>query len=143
MSDKERSVAHWVYDLGQMAGRGTQTLSLAEALYVPLRAAGIPLGVLGVRPADPDRLLIPEQLHLLEAFANQAAMALQRDQLEQQARAAQIQIEAERLRSSLLSTVSHDLRTPLASITGSASTLLMLASAGSLPAAGSDLAKHL
>jgi two-component system sensor histidine kinase KdpD len=124
LNPKERSVAHWVYDLGQMAGRGTQTLSLAEGLYVPLRAAGVPLGVLGVRPADPGRLLIPEQLHLLEAFANQAALALERGRLEQQAREAQVQIEAERLRSSLLSSVSHDLRTPLATITGSASTIL-------------------
>lgn len=143
MNDKERSVAHWVYDLGQMAGRGTQTLSLAEGLYVPLRAAGVPLGVLGIRPADPDRLLIPEQLHLLEAFANQAALALERGRLEQQTRAAQVQIEAERLRSSLLSSVSHDLRTPLAAITGSASTLLMLVSAGTLPQAAKDLAQNI
>ncbi len=121
---KERSVAHWVYDLGQMAGRGTQTLSLAQALYVPLRASGIPLGVLAVRPADPNRLLIPEQMHLLEAFTNQTALALERGQLEVRARQAQVQVEAERLRSSLLSSVSHDLRTPLATITGSASTIL-------------------
>lgn len=143
MNAKERSVAHWVYDLGQMAGRGTQTLSLAEALYVPLRASGIPLGVLGVRPSDPNRLLIPEQLHLFEAFANQTALALERERLEAEARQAQIQVEAERLRTSLLSTVSHDLRTPLAAITGSASTLLVLASTGTLPEAGKDLAQNI
>ena len=142
LSAKERSVAHWVYDLGQMAGRGTQTLSLAEALYVPLRAAGVPRGVLGVRPADPNRLLVPEQLHLLEAFANQAALALERDRLEQEARQAQVQIEAERLRSSLLSSVSHDLRTPLATITGSASTILE-SGAGMAPGMVTALARDI
>jgi two-component system sensor histidine kinase KdpD len=107
-----------------MAGRGTDTLPSTEALYVPLLASGAPVGALGVKPKDADRLFIPEQLHLLEAFAHQTALAVAGDKLEDKQRDTQMQMEAEKLRSSLLSSLSHDLRTPLAAITGSISSLL-------------------
>jgi two-component system sensor histidine kinase KdpD len=107
-----------------MAGMGTDTLAGARALYLPLAAAGGAIGVLGVRPAQPRRLLIPEQLHLLETFASQAALALERVALSEEAQRAQVQAETERMRSSLLSSVSHDLRTPLAVITGATSSLV-------------------
>ncbi len=123
-SPKEMAVAHWVFDLGQIAGKGTDTLPGTEALYVPLVATGEPVGVLGVKPLNPERMNIPEQLHLLEAFAHQTALAVAGDQLAEKNQQNQIQIETEQLRSSLLSSVSHDLRTPLAAITGSASSLL-------------------
>ncbi|HEY5040212.1 MAG TPA: sensor histidine kinase KdpD [bacterium] len=124
LTPKEMGVAHWAYDLGQMAGKGTDTLPSTEALYAPLLATGAPVGALGVKPSSPDRLFIPEQLHLLEAFAHQTALAVAGDKLEDKQRATQIQMETEKLRSSLLSSVSHDLRTPLAAITGSISSLL-------------------
>jgi two-component system sensor histidine kinase KdpD len=79
-----------------------------------------------VRPNDPQRLIIPDQLRLLEAFASQTALALEVDRLQEEARKAQVQIESERLRNSLLSLVSHDLRTPLAAIIGSVSGLIEL-----------------
>ncbi|MBK9713531.1 MAG: sensor histidine kinase KdpD [Kouleothrix sp.] len=120
----DQGVAQWVYDHGQMAGLGTDTLSGARALYLPLIGSRGAVGVLGARPAQPRRFLAPEQLHLLETFASQAALALERAFLADQAQRAQVQAEAERLRSSLLSSVSHDLRTPLTAITGAASTLL-------------------
>ena len=124
LSAKEMGVAHWSYDLGQVAGRGTDTLPASEALYVPLLASGEPVGALGVKPKDPERLFIPEQLHLLEAFAHQSALAVAGDRLEQKQKQTQVLMETEKLRSSLLSSVSHDLRTPLAAIAGSASSLL-------------------
>jgi two-component system sensor histidine kinase KdpD len=107
-----------------MAGLGTTTLPSAGALYLPLLSSRGVVGVLGIVPAQSQRLLAPEQLHLLETFASQAALALERAQLAEEAQQAQVQIEAERLRSALLSSVSHDLRTPLTAITGAASSLL-------------------
>jgi two-component system sensor histidine kinase KdpD len=124
LDDKEQSVAQWVYDLGQMAGIGTDTLPSAKLLYVPLLASRGVAGALALKPAQPERLLIPEQLHLLEALAQQAALALEVDRLSEESRRQELQIETERLRSSILSSVSHDLRTPLAAITGAASSLL-------------------
>jgi two-component system sensor histidine kinase KdpD len=91
---------------------------------LPLQAPRGPVGVLGIRPADPHALDAPDQLHQLETFANQTALAIERAQLADEAQQAQVRIETERLRNSLLSSVSHDLRTPLATITGAASTIL-------------------
>jgi two-component system sensor histidine kinase KdpD len=107
-----------------MAGLGTETLPGAQSLYVPLIASQGIVGVLGVRPQDAQAFADPEQLHLLETFANQAALAVERAQLAEEAQQAQVRAEAERLRNALLSSVSHDLRTPLATIMGSASSLL-------------------
>jgi two-component system sensor histidine kinase KdpD len=120
----DQGVAQWVYDHSQLAGLGTDTLAGARALYVPLIAARGVVGVLGVRPSQPRRLLLPEQVHLLETFASQVALALERATLADEVQHAQVQAETERLRSSLLSSVSHDLRTPLAVITGATSSLL-------------------
>jgi two-component system sensor histidine kinase KdpD len=80
--------------------------------------------VLGVRPGDPRAFEPPEQIHQLEAFASQTALALERALLAEEAEQAKVGAETERLRNSLLSSVSHDLRTPLAAITGAATTLL-------------------
>ncbi|MBI2457260.1 MAG: sensor histidine kinase KdpD [candidate division NC10 bacterium] len=124
MDSKEHEVSQWVFQHGQLAGRGTYTLPGAEALYLPLVASRGTLGVLGIQTDDPHALEAPEQLHQLEAFTNQIALALERAQLAEEAQQAHLRMETERLRSSLLSSVSHDLRTPLASITGAASSLL-------------------
>jgi two-component system sensor histidine kinase KdpD len=120
----EGGVSQWVYEHRQMAGLGTETLPGAKALYVPLIASQGIVGVLGVKPPDTHAFADPEQLHLLETFANQAALAIERAQLAEEAQQAQVRAEAERLRNALLSSVSHDLRTPLATIMGSASSLL-------------------
>jgi two-component system sensor histidine kinase KdpD len=129
----ELAVAQWVFAHRELAGLGTSTLPGAAALYVPLVGSRGAVGVLGVKPADPHAFDSPEQLHLLETFANQTALAIERAVLAEEAQAAQLRIETERLRRSLLSSVSHDLRTPLAAITGSAST--MLESGSQLPTA--------
>jgi two-component system sensor histidine kinase KdpD len=117
-------VAQWVHDHGQMAGRGTSTLPGANGLYLPLAAAQGKVGVLGVRPIDPQHLFAPKELYLLETFANQLALAIERRQVLGETQQAKLQAETERLRNALLSSVSHDLRTPLAVITGAASSLI-------------------
>jgi two-component system, OmpR family, sensor histidine kinase KdpD len=124
VDEKERGVAEWVFSNDKPAGRGTDTLPSASALYVPLRGAQGRVGVLGVQPNDPRRFQDAEQRTLLDVFASQVASALERSRLADQAQQATLQVEAERLRSSLLSSVSHDLRTPLSVITGAASALL-------------------
>lgn len=120
----ERQVAQWVYEHRQTAGLGTNTLAKARGLYFPLTASQRTVGVLGVRPAQPERVLTTEQFHLLQTFANQTALAIERALLAEEAQYARIQVETERLRNTLLSTVSHDLRTPLATISDAASRLL-------------------
>ena len=125
---KELSVARWTNTSGQMAGWGTKTLPTAEILYVPLQAASASLGVLALRPRDPQSLLLPEQLRLLESLAKQIALALEVERLQKATLEAQIEAETERLRSSLLGSVTHDFQTPLAAIMGSASSLMDLPS---------------
>ena len=118
----EEPVAQWAFDHGEASGRGTPTMASAKALYIPLKGAREAVGVMGVAPAGRGR--IPsEQMQLLEVVANQTAMAIERTRSQRAAEAARMQMETEQMRSSLLSAVSHDLRTPLASITGAASTL--------------------
>jgi two-component system sensor histidine kinase KdpD len=124
MDTSELAVGQWVHEHGQVAGQGTDTLPGASGLYLPLTGSRGTVGVLGLRPRDPRPLQAPEQLHQLEAFASQTALAIERARLAEEAERAQVRAETERLRNSLLSSVSHDLRTPLASITGAASTLL-------------------
>ncbi len=127
---REAAVAQWAFDHGQAAGLGTDTLPGASAVYLPLRGTQSVLGVLGASP-DPAQLpLRPDQLDLLEALARQAASGLERARLADEAEQARVAVEAERLRSTLLSSVSHDLRTPLATITGAASSLLQAGSRG-------------
>ena len=123
LDEKERSVAQWVMDHGQRAGAGTDTLPSASSLYVPLAASTGVIGVLGVRAAAP-RFEDPTLLQLLETFTGQAALALERAQLAERAQQEEVKVEAERLRTSLLSSLSHDMRTPLGAITGAASSLL-------------------
>jgi len=120
----EQAVAEWVYSHRELAGLGTSTLPGAAALYVPLIGSRGAAGVLGVKPSEPHVFDSPEQLHLLETFANQTALAIERATLADEAQASQVRMETERLRNSLLSSVSHDLRTPLATITGAATTML-------------------
>ena len=118
------SVAQWVMDHNEIAGQGTHTLPGAEAVYFPLSIKTSTLGVLVLLPVNLRRIFLPEQKKLLETFLGQIAQAISRVRLTEQARTAQVEIEAERLRNSLLSSISHDLRTPLNTIVGSASTLV-------------------
>jgi two-component system sensor histidine kinase KdpD len=118
------AVAQWVFEHDQVAGAGTDTLPQAVAMFVPLTSSQTVVGVLALRPPDLDRLRSPDQRRMLETCASQIALALERDKLTLDASRVYMQAETERLRSSLLSSVSHDLRTPLAAIAGASSSLL-------------------
>ncbi len=121
---KEQGVAQWVYDHRQLAGAGTDTLPGAKAVYFPLTAAQKNLGVLGLLPGLGQPALTNEKLQLLETLLNQTALAMERVILAEEAQQAGLQVETERLRNALLSSVSHDLRTPLTVISGATSSLL-------------------
>ena len=121
---KEASVAQWVFENAKLAGVGTATLPAAQGLYLPLIASRGTVGVLAIRPVPSTHLRELEQLRLLESFANQSALAIERVNLADEARDAWERVEAEFMRNTLLSSVSHDLRTPLAAITGAASSLI-------------------
>jgi two-component system sensor histidine kinase KdpD len=120
----EMLVANWVYRYGHFAGLGTKTLPKARGFYLPLRASQELIGVLRLEPTRPNQMIELKSLRFLEALGSQVALAIEREHLHQQTHQTQVQIEAERLRNALLSSVSHDLRTPLTVIAGSASTLL-------------------
>ncbi len=124
LDERESSVAQWVFDHSQRAGLGTDTLPGAMGLYLPLLTSSGTVGVLGILPDPASSLLDQEQIHILESFSNQTAMALERALLAEETQQAILKAEREVLRNTLLSSVSHDLRTPLAAITGAATTLL-------------------
>jgi len=117
------AVAQWVADHARQAGLGTDTLAAAPALYLPLGDAQRKLGVLAVLPDNRRRVLLPEQRHLLETFAGQIGISLERAQVSERAEAARVAAEGESLRNTLLASISHDLRTPLAVMAGAGSTL--------------------
>ncbi|NKJ46202.1 two-component system sensor histidine kinase KdbD [Burkholderia sp. SG-MS1] len=130
-------VGQWVYDQQKPAGHGTDTLPAAAALYLPLKAPMRTRGVLAVVLRDERELDVPEQQRMLDAFAAQIALALERVHYVDIARDALVNMESERLRNSLLSAISHDLRTPLTTIVGFSS---MLAQTRKTPAdAGAPL----
>ena len=124
IDERERAVAQWTFDHAQAAGRGTTTLPGAGALYLPLESSGRALGVVGLPLASPSEFREPARRRLLESLAGQTAAALERLVLAERSRESEVEVEAERLRTALLSSLSHDMRTPLASIEGAASTLL-------------------
>ncbi len=110
--------ARWALDHNEAAGLGTDTLPGSAWLYLPLKAPMRTRGVLAVRPEQPRLLMVPEQRRQLETFAMLSAIALERVHYVDVAQHATVQMESERLRNSLLSALSHDLRTPLAALYG-------------------------
>ncbi|MFT3787244.1 MAG: sensor histidine kinase KdpD [Tepidisphaeraceae bacterium] len=121
---RELGAAQWAFEHGQPAGRGTDTLPTATGTYLPLRGPRGVNGVLGVLNDPVENVgTTLERRQMIEALAAQAALALERANLVDEARAAWERVEAEFLRNTLLSGVSHELRTPLAGITGAATAL--------------------
>jgi two-component system sensor histidine kinase KdpD len=121
--ENELAVASWAFEHDQPAGRGTDTLPAASIRCHPLKTSNGLVGVLGVHPKESRSFLTPEQRQTLAAFTNQAALAIERATLAEQARQAELLQTAEKLQTALLNSISHDLRTPLVSITGALSAL--------------------
>ena len=113
LGEKEESVAAWTFRMKQAAGRFTDTLPDSEALYLPLLAGETIAGVLAVRPEAP---LIFQERELLEAFASQIAVSVEKNRLAQANRCAMVVAQSEQLQRTLFDSVSHELKTPLAAI---------------------------
>lgn len=124
-SEIDPGIAQWAFDHAEPAGQGTDTLPACPILYLPLKAPMRLRGVLALEMRDPSRLLIPEQRRLLDTFASLIAIALERVHYVGVAQETTVQMESERLRNSLLSAISHDLRTPLSVLIGLADSMFL------------------
>ena len=122
LTDKELNVADWAFQHRQAAGRFTDNLPGADALHLPLATERAVLGVLSISP--PDQTLTLSQRDLLEAYARQAALVLDRIALRGAAEQSKLVAESERLSNALLNSISHELRTPLAAITSATNSLV-------------------
>ncbi|RUZ75820.1 sensor histidine kinase KdpD [Mesorhizobium sp. M7A.F.Ca.US.006.01.1.1] len=123
LAEADIAAARWAWEHNRAAGRGADTLPGAKRLYLPLRTGRTAIGVVGLDNDKQGPLLTPEQQRLLDALADQAAVAIERIQLVADVDRAKLAAEADRLRSALLTSISHDLKTPLAAIMGAAGTL--------------------
>jgi two-component system sensor histidine kinase KdpD len=119
----ELGVAAWAFEHGQPAGLGTDTLPAAALRCQPMKTARGMIGVIGIHPKEPGKLFTSEQRRTFESFVHQAALAIERAILAEEARQAELLHATEKLQTSLLNSISHDLRTPLVSITGALSSL--------------------
>ena len=123
------AAARWAFEHNRQAGRGADTLPGARRLFMPMRTGRGAVGVIGIDRDRDGPLLAPEQVRLLDALADQAALAVERVNLVADVEKARLGAATDRLRSALLTSISHDLKTPLASIMGAAGTLRSFAPA--------------
>jgi two-component system sensor histidine kinase KdpD len=121
------AAANWAWSNDRPAGRGSDTLPGAKRLFLPMRTGRGPIGVIGIDDDRSGPLLTPDQRRLLDALVDQSALAIERVHLVEDMDRAQRNIESDRLRQALLTSISHDLKTPLAAVLGAASTLRDLA----------------
>jgi two-component system, OmpR family, sensor histidine kinase KdpD len=121
----DMAAARWCWEKNRAAGRGADTLPGAKRLFMPMQTGRGAVGVIGIDRDEPGPLLTPDQHRLLDALADQAALAIERVNLVEDVDRARLIAETDRLRAALLTSISHDLRTPLASILGSATSLAM------------------
>lgn len=121
---KELAAIFWVYENGKKAGVGTDTLPERQALHLPLVATSGIVGVLSLKLNNPSQISLPETRQLLDTCCKQIALAIERNRLRENVQNSHVLAETERMRSALLSSVSHDLKTPLSAITGASSSLL-------------------
>jgi two-component system sensor histidine kinase KdpD len=121
------AAANWAWGNDRPAGRGSDTLPGAKRLFLPMRTGRGPIGVIGIDDDRTGPLLTPDQRRLLDALVDQGALAIERVQLVEDMDRVKRTVESDRLRAALLTSISHDLKTPLASVLGSASTMRDLA----------------
>ena len=121
----DMGIAQWAFDHEEAAGQGTNTLAASPILYLPLKAPMRLRGVLALELRHSERLLIPEQRRLLDTFASLIAIALERVHYVEVAQNTTVQMESERLRNSVLSAISHDLRTPMSVMVGLADSMFL------------------
>ena len=127
LDDADLAAANWTWENGRPAGRGSDTLPGAKRLFLPMHTGRGPIGVIGLDSDKPGPLLAPDQRRLLDALTDQGALAIERVRLVEDMDRVERTAETERLRTALLTSISHDLKTPLASVLGSAGTLRDLA----------------
>jgi two-component system sensor histidine kinase KdpD len=123
LDEADVAAAKWAWQNDRVAGRGSDTLPGAKRLFLPMRTGRGAIGVLGIDSDKTGPLLTPDQRRLLDALIDQAALAIERVYLVEDVDRARRTIETDRLRSALLNSISHDLKTPLAAVLGAASTL--------------------
>ena len=123
LGDKDFSVAVWVYEHNKPAGRFTETLAQATVQFHPLHTPTRTVGVMGVRTHQDERLSLDQEV-LLETFMSQIALVIERELLDEAAEQSAMLRESERLYTALLNSISHELRTPIATIKGASSSLL-------------------
>jgi two-component system, OmpR family, sensor histidine kinase KdpD len=123
LDSADMAAARWTWDRNHPAGRGADTLPGGRRLFLPLRTGSGPVGVIGIDRDAPGPLMTPDERRLLDALCDQAAIAIERISLAKGLDEARVLAETERLRAALLTSISHDLRTPLASIIGTVSSL--------------------
>ena len=117
------AAANWAWGNDRAAGRGADTLPGAKRLFLPMRTGRGPIGVIGIDDDKTGPLLTPDQRRLLDALMDQGALAIERVLLVEDMDRVKRSVESDRLRSALLTSISHDLKTPLASVLGAASTM--------------------
>ena len=127
LDEADLAAAKWAWQSDKAAGRGSDTLPGARRLFIPMRTGRGAIGVVGIDSDKPGPILAPDERRLLDALTDQAALAIERVRLVEDMDRAQRSIETDRLRSALLTSISHDLRTPLAGVLGAAGTLRDLA----------------
>lgn len=123
LDDADLAAANWAWENNRPAGRGADTLPGAHRLFLPMRTGRGAVGIVGIDSDKPGPLLTPDQRRLLDALIDQAALAIERVHLVEDMDRVRRTIETDRLRSALLTSISHDLKTPLAAIMGAAGTL--------------------
>ncbi|WP_441238063.1 DUF4118 domain-containing protein [Bradyrhizobium sp. 930_D9_N1_4] len=129
LDQADLAAANWAWSNDRPAGRGSDTLPGAKRLFLPMRTGRGAIGVIGIDDDRTGPLLTPDQRRLLDALVDQGALAIERVLLVEDVDRVKRTVESERLRSALLTSISHDLKTPLASVLGAASTMRDLAGA--------------